>query len=167
MQYKYLSYLVILLAIAGLSSCKSRKASGQKGDPLYLYQFEKATAFTTDNSKQMVKDYLGIKDVHDLTINQDENTAYFVSDEDVNITFEQNLSNGNFEFSKLTRSYENLVPRLPSDGEAVRIAENFMKSKNIYPKNTDELKLVHTGGVRSQSVLDGQKAGPVVDKLIT
>ena len=167
MQYKYLSCLVTLFIITGFSACKCNQTPQNKGEQIYLYSFEKNAPLTTDSSKQMVSNYLGIKDVHDLTVNKDENVAYFVSDSDVNTTFEQNLTNGNFEFSKLTAAYNNLVPRLPSKDEAVKIAENYMSSQNISPKDMAQLKLVHTGGVRAQSVLDGQRAGPIVDKLIT
>ena len=167
MRYKYFSYLVIIFITTGFNSCKCNSTPQNNGEQLYLYSFEKTPPVTTDKSKQMITDYLGIKDVHDLTIDKDENVAYFVSDEDVNTTFEQNLTNGNFEFSKLTKSYGELVPKLPSKDEAVKIADNFMRSKNLLPKEMSQFVLVHNGGVRSQSVLDGKKAGPVVDKLIT
>jgi hypothetical protein len=167
MRYKYLLCLGVSFIITGFSACKCNRTPGNQGEQVYLYTFEKTAPLTQDNSKQMITDYLGIKDVHDLTFNKDENVVYFVSDEDVNTTFEQNLSNGNFEFSNLNKSYGELVPQLPSKDEAIKIAESFMKAKNISPKNMAELKLVHNGGVRAQSVLNGEKAWPIVDKLIT
>jgi hypothetical protein len=158
--------IAVSLAVC-TESCKCNRTQPNQKDQLYLYSFEKTAPVTTDNSKQMINEYLGIKDVNNLTLNKDENVVYFVSDADVNTTFEQNLSNGNFEFNKLTKAYDNLVPQLPSKDEAVKLAENFMKSKNIFPENAAQLQLIHNGGVRSQDVINGQKAGPVVDKLIT
>ena len=167
MRYKYLLHLAVLFILPGFSSCKCNQTPENKGGQVYLYSFEKSEPVTTDSSKQMISNYLGIKDVHDLTVNKDENVAYFVSDSDVNITFEQNLTNGNFEFSKITSAYNHLVPTLPSKDEAVKIAENYMSSKNISPRDMTQLKLVHTGGVRAQAVVNGQRGGPVIDKLIT
>src|SRR5664279_3007153 len=110
MRYKLIICLATSFVTMSLTSCKCSQTPGNKGQEVYLYTFEKGEPITTDSSKQMVKNYLGIKDVHDLTINQDENVAYFVSDSDVNSTFEQNLSNGNFVFSKLTAAYNHSVP---------------------------------------------------------
>jgi hypothetical protein len=93
--------------------------------------------------------------------------VYYVSADSVNATFEQNLTNGNFEFRKLPKDYGNVVPKLPSTEEARRIAEGFLQSRKVAPRNASELKLVHTGGVREQAVVGGQRAGPVIDKLIT
>jgi len=167
MNYKYLFYLSAVSIAICADSCKCSRTQPMQKDQVYLYSFEKTNPVTTDDSKQMINDYLGIKDAKNLTLNKDENVVYFVSDADVNTTFEQNLSNGNFEFSKITKQYDDLVPELPSKDEAVKLAENFMKNKNIFPGNAAQLQLIHNGGVRSQAVVNGQKAGPVVDKLIT
>ena len=104
MRYKYLLCLGVSFIITGFSACKCNRTPGNQGEQVYLYTFEKTAPLTQDNSKQMITDYLGIKDVHNLTLNKDENVVYFVSDEDVNTTFEQNLSNGNFEFINLNKS---------------------------------------------------------------
>ncbi|MFT3948093.1 MAG: hypothetical protein QM763_14070 [Agriterribacter sp.] len=167
MRLKYLLYLTLIFSVNYFNACKcNTKQQGEK-EQVYLYSFEKTPALTADHSKQLISDYLGIKDIHDLTLNKDENAVYFVSDTDVNTTFEQNLNNGNFEFNKSAKEYGNVIPKLPSKDEAVKIAESFMKSKNIFPGNESELRLVHNGGVREQAVINGQKAGPVIDKLIT
>ncbi len=168
MKLKQIKLLTLIFISITVNGCKCNNQNPGAGKPVYIYAFEKGPAFTTDNSKKMITDYLGITNVHDLTVNQDENIAYFVADDDVNTTFEQDLTNGNFAFSKLTKAYmDEPKLQLPSKEEAVRIAENFMASKNISPENKGEMRLVHSGGVRSQAVLNGQQGGPVVDKLIT
>jgi hypothetical protein len=160
-----IEYLILVTVGLCITMCNpnTNKTTG-----IYVYTFEKTASITTDNSRQMIADYLGIKNIHDLTVSKDENIAYFVADEDVNTTFEQDLNNGNFAFSKLTNSYlMKMVPTLPSKAEAMKIAENFMKSKSIAPRNGSEIRLVHFGGLRSQSVLNAKQAGPIVDKLLT
>lgn len=163
MQHRLLSSLATLVALVGLQSCKTHE---KKEDQVYLYTFAQATPLAADDSKRLIKDYLGVADAHDLVLNKDENTVYFTGD-DVNTTFEQNLTTGNFEFTKYPAGYANSVPKLPSSDEALGIAEKFLKSHAIYPANPAELKLVHAGGTREQAVVNGQRAGPVIDKLIT
>lgn len=165
---RYKNIFGILFLITTISSCKCNQTPVNNDNKVYTYSFENVSAFIADSAKAMVGNYLGIKDVHDLTVDKEENTAYFVSDSDVNTTFEQNLTNGNFEFSKLTQSYlSDSSPKLPSKEEAAKIAENFMKSKNIYVRDMNQIRLVHTGGVRSQAVEGGQRAGAIIDKLVT
>jgi hypothetical protein len=157
--------ILLLIAICfSISACKySKKQTG-----VYVYSFEKTAPISIDDSKKMISEYLNISTVHDLTVSKDENVAYFVADEDINTTFEQNLSNGNFAFSKLTSAYLNgTAPDLPSEGEAIRIAENYLASKGLSPKNRAEMRLVHSGGLRSQAVVNGAHGGPVVDLLRT
>ena len=163
MKTRLFASLLILLAVGGMSSCKNHVPPQ---DQVYLYSFEKTPPVTAERSKQLISDYLGEK-AADLTLNKDENVVYYVSADSVNATFEQNLTNGSFEFTKLPKDYGNVVPKLPSSEEARRIAEGFLQSRNVAPRNASELKLVHTGGVREQAVVGGQRAGPVIDKLIT
>lgn len=163
---KIIALASVILMVNACKCNNKQTPSGEKA--VYIYQFQKAPSLTPADSKKMVTDFLGIADVHDLTINKDENVAYFVSDDNVNTTFEQNLTNGNFAFSKLPGSFMGQsTPQLPSVEEAQKIAENFMTSKNLSPTNKGEMRLVHTGGVRSQNVTNGKQGGPITDKLIT
>ena len=160
-----IKYLPLFVLSVSILACKP---SAKQSTGVYMYHFEKVAPITTETSKERVADYLAIKTVHDLTVSKDENIAYFVADEDVNTTFEQHLGNGNFSFSKLTKDYlAKDEISLPSKEESIRIAEKFMDTKGIAPKTISEMRLVHSGGLRSQSVIDGKKAGPIIDKLIT
>jgi hypothetical protein len=157
------SSLAVVVAAFALQSCKVP----EKGEEhTYLYSFEKTPPLAVDQSKELIQNYLDVKDPPDLVLNKDENTVYFTG-ADVNTTFEQNLTTGNFEFTKFPADYANSVPKLPSGEEATKIAATFLRSHKIYPAKAAELKLVHTGGVREQAVAQGQRAGPVIDKLIT
>jgi hypothetical protein len=59
------------------------------------------------------------------------------------------------------------VPKLPDKEAAIKATEDFLRKDELFPKDDRQLKLVHYGGIRSNSVIDGKKAGPITDKLIT
>lgn len=168
---RLLPFKIIVLAsvILTVNACKCNNTQNPGGkNAVYVYPFQKTPPITAEDSKKMVTDFLGIEKVHDLTVNKDENIAYFVADDNVNTTFEENLTNGNFAFSKLPESYMSKAsPQLPSVQEAQKIAEDFLVSKKLAPRQKGEMRLVHTGGVRSQAVINGQQGGPITDKLIT
>ena len=159
--------LLLLTIILSVNACKCKSDTKQNGG-LYVYTFEKGNQLTTGDSKKMITQYMGIANPHELTVSTDENIAYFVADEDLNITFEQDLNNGNFEFSKITKAYlDNDALKLPSEQEAIRIAQDFLKTNGIAAKNGGEIRLVHSGGIRSQSIANGKQAGPIIDKVCT
>jgi hypothetical protein len=159
--------LLLLTIILSVNACKCKSDVKQNG-AVYVYTFEKGNQVTTADSKKMITQYMGIANPHELTVSADENIAYFVADEDLNITFEQDLNNGNFEFSKITKAYlDNDALKLPSEEESVRIAKDFLKTNGIAVKNDAEIRLVHSGGIRSQSIVNGKQAGPIIDKVRT
>jgi hypothetical protein len=159
--------LLLLTIILSVNACKCKSDVKQNG-AVYVYTFEKGNQVTTADSKKMITQYMGIANPHELTVSADENIAYFVADEDLNITFEQDLNNGNFEFSKITKAYlDNDALKLPSEEEAVRIAKDYLKTNGIAAKNDAEIRMVHSGGIRSQSIVNGKQAGPIIDKVRT
>jgi hypothetical protein len=159
--------LLLVTIILSISACKCKSTVKQSGG-VYVYTFEKTNPLTTADSKKMITQYMGIPNPHELTVSGDENVAYYVADEDLNITFEQDLNNGNFEFSKITKAYlDNDALKLPSEEEAVKIAREFLRTNAISPKNDAEIRLVHSGGIRSQSIVNGKQAGPIIDKVRT
>jgi hypothetical protein len=134
---------------------------------VYVYTFESPAVIKPADSKKLIEKFLGTRDVGDL-YKSDENTVYFVSKEDVSETFEQDLNNGNFTYNKSMKKYTgNYVPQLPSKEEAIRLSEDFLSKNALSPRNSNELKMVHFGGLRASSVIDGKKAGPVIDELAT
>lgn len=159
--------LLLVTIVLSVSACKCKSDVKQSG-AVYVYTFEKTDPLTTGDSKKMITQYMGIANPHELTVNSDEHIAYYVADEDLNITFEQDLNNGNFEFSKITKAYlDNDALKLPSEDEAIRIAKEYLKTNGIAAKNDGEIRLVHSGGIRSQSIANGNQAGPIIDKVRT
>jgi hypothetical protein len=151
-------------------SCRLRQKTQiavNSGPPVYVYTFQTPQGLSTDNARNLITTFLGEKQPEGL-VRSAENIVYFSSKDDLNATFEQDLNNGNFTFNKSMKSYlGDYAPRLPIAGGAIKIAEDFMKQNKLFPANSAQLKLVHQGGLRSQSVVDGQRGGPVIDKLIT
>jgi hypothetical protein len=165
MQVKNITCWIIAFGFASLSACKCNQSrpplSGEQ--PVYIYEFEKTAPLTADNTKKLISNFLGDLKTTDLTVSKDENIAYFVSPEDVNTTLEEDLNNGNFAFTKLNNAYlGDLKPQLPAPAEAIKISDKFLRDKGMFPKNPGEFKLVHTGGLRAQSM-----GGPIIDKMIT
>ncbi|SFE97778.1 hypothetical protein SAMN05518672_113120 [Chitinophaga sp. CF118] len=159
------AYAAVFISCLMLCACKCNRTHLQEetGTPLYVYSFEKTAPLSPDNTKKLISDFLGMQSIQDLTVSKDENIAYFVSPDDVNTTLEQDLTTGNFAFNKFSKVYlGDFVPQLPGKEDAIKISEKFIRDKGLFPKNAEQLKLVHEGGLRAQSV-----KGPIVDKLIT
>jgi len=154
----------VFISCLMLCSCKCNRTKPPANEThIYVYSFEKTAPLTQDNTRKLISDFLGISSVKDLTVSKDENIAYFVSPDDVNTTLEQDLTTGNFAFNKFSKEYlGDFVPKLPGREEAIKISEKFLHDKGLFPKKEEQLKLVHEGGLRAQSV-----KGPIVDKLIT
>ncbi len=173
---------VLLLTFAVVSGCKKKEVTSETPTPtptatttatvtpgaeVYVYTFADPKTQTADDSRQMVDKFLDIKDTGPL-YQSDEKTVYFVAKDDVNTTFEHDLNTGNFTFNKGMKKYlGDYAPRLPAKEDAIKAAETFLRDNQLMPRDRSQLKLAHFGGLRSSSVIDGQRAGPVVDKLIT
>ncbi len=98
----------------------------------------------------------------------DQRIACYSSPEDASVYFEQDLGTGNLSFTKSMRKYYgNAAPQLPSPEEADKIAREYLTKFNLMPLNEREIQLVHKGGLRATSVIDGKKGGPIIDKMIT
>ena len=157
---KWAGFFIVILLLNACSP-KTQKTG------LFIYSFEETAPIKTSDSKKLISTYLGVNNPHELTVSTDENIAYYVDDTDPNTKFEQHLGNGNFAFSKVTKAYMNTIPTLPSKEAAVKIAEDYLKAKALFPKNNSELRLVHSGGLRSQNVINQKQAGAIIDHLIT
>ena len=162
MQLK-IKMLAVFAILCLLNACKPKASNNS----LYIYSFEKTAVQNPEDSRKLITEYLGTQNPHQPVFSRDDNTVYYVDDSDLNTTFEQNLGNGNFSFSKVTTGYMNTTPQLPEREAAEKIAQRYLTEKGLYPKNGNELKLVHSGGVRSQNVINGTKAGTIVDHLLT
>jgi hypothetical protein len=164
---KVLFAAVVTAALVFQLSCKPKGGGSSGNENTYVYSFAEAGVLSADDSKKMVEKFLGTTDTEPL-YKSEENTVYFTSKDDVTATFEQDLNTGNFTFNKGMKKYMgDYAPRLPSKDAAINATEDFLSKNELLPKDKSQLKLVHFGGIRSNWVIDGQKAGPVTDKLIT
>jgi hypothetical protein len=158
--------LSIVAALVFVCSCKHKDGTPSSGN-VYIYSFEDSRILTLDDSKKTLEKFLGAVDTGSL-YKSDENTVYYVSKNDVTETFEQDLNNGNFTFKKGFKKYlGEYAPRLPNKEEAIRAAEEYLGKNALFPNDRAQLKMVHYGGIRSNSVIDGKKPGPIVEKLLT
>ena len=162
--------LLILIASAialTIYACKPRGEQPPTKETVFVYTFEGPATRSVDDSKKLIEKFLGSRDLGNL-YKSDENTVYYTSKDDVSETFENDLNNGNFTFNRSMKQYMGTnVPQLPAREEAIRLAEEFLNKNGLMPKNRNELTLAHYGGLRAAAVIDGKKAGPVIDKLIT
>jgi len=132
---------------------------------LFIYPLEQSTQTDTSSTARLAKQFLGTTELQ--AVYRTEDTLYLASKDD-SVRLEHNLATGDFRFERsLSRYLGDFAPKLPSPEEAVRFTYDFLKANGILPRNTEELKLAHVGGLRAQGTIDGKSAGPVIDKLIT
>jgi len=137
-----------------------------KTDGLSVYSFQRTQAATIDTSKSYLRQFVG--ESSDKLVIPADNIVRFVSDKDVNTTFEHNVVTGDVSFSRnFSRYLGSFVPKLPDADSAQKYATVFLEKNKLLPANPDELKVAHVGGLRTTSVLRTGKPGPVVDKLVT
>lgn len=166
---KKLGWILFAIAAFLVYACASRgyRTHPQPGrETVYVYTFAAPAVGSVDDSRKLITQFLGrgAGQLH----RSDENIVYYTSDSDVTETFENDLNNGNFTFNKSMQRYGGTsVPALPTQEEAVRIAERFLDQNGLTPANRKELHIAHLGGLRANAVIDGRKAGPVIDKLLT
>jgi hypothetical protein len=152
---------VVLFAIDGCTPIRP------SAEDVHVYTFEPPSGISRDDSSRLIEKFLGARDVGDL-YRSDDNSVYYVSKQDVSETFEHDLTTGNFTFNKSMRKHTgDFVPQLPDPQQSIALAQEFLAKNDIAPRNPAQLKMVHLGGLRSSSVVDGKRAGPVVDQLVT
>jgi len=158
------SLLVITLSTGFIASTAQ---AAVKTDNLFIYRFQQTEPATIDTSRSYLKQFLPTETTARLAIPED-NIVRYVSEKDVNTTFEHNVVTGDVNFSRnFSRYLGNFVPKLPTPDAAVKVATEFLKQNRLLPANPEELKVAHVGGLRTTSVLATGKPGPVVDKLVT
>ncbi|HMW49160.1 MAG TPA: hypothetical protein PKC70_12745, partial [Cellvibrionaceae bacterium] len=135
------------------------------GPDLALYQFARTPVKTVDSTLASMKQFIG--ETPTAAKADDDNTVRFVSDKDVNTTFEQNLATGDLRFQRNFSAYlGDFKPTLPTSDEAIKIAQTFLAANGLQAANERELTVAHVGGLRASSMI-GDKPGPVIDKLVT
>ena len=162
---KLISAILLVIGNAGLIGTQAFAAT--TSDNLFVYNFEETPVQNVENSKALMRQFLGDESVDRLNPALDK-TVRYVSPNDVNTTFEHNLVTGDIRFHRnFARYMGDYKPELPSTDEAFKAAELFLEENKLLPANPSELKIVHIGGLRATTVIDGKQAGPVIDKLIT
>ncbi|MDD5322423.1 MAG: hypothetical protein PHD43_17790 [Methylococcales bacterium] len=160
--------ILTILLIAGNTDLIGTEAlAATTAGNLYVYSIEETPTLNVDVSKTLMQQFLDGESVDGLTPSSD-NTVRYVSPKDVNTTFEHNLVTGDIRFHRDFALYMgDFKPELPSTEEALKAAEVFLEENKLLPANPSELKIAHIGGLRATTVINGQQAGPVIDKLIT
>lgn len=157
--------LLFSLVLAALAASLSAQPPPSRED-VALYRFAKSPEANAAVTKRLLERFMGTSDL--ASTHRAESTIYYVSPTDVYTTFEHNVTTGDLRFHRgMARYMGDYVPRLPSREEALRGAEQFLKTNELLPRNPREMKLAHVGGLRASNVIDGQRAGPVIDKLVT
>jgi hypothetical protein len=158
-----LSLLLLGTAVLAIQGCAPLRPST---DSVALYTFERAATPSPDSSKSLVEKYIGARDA-DL-YRSPNNTVHYVSKSDVTETFEFDVGTGNLTFNKSMKKHVGgFVPQLPTSEQSVALAQTFLRQNDIAPLDGSQLKLVHLGGLRSSAVVDGKRAGPVINELVT
>jgi hypothetical protein len=148
-----------------LCSCAHQKSPRED---VYVYTFVGRGPEGADETKRMIETFVGVTGDIGTLYKSDENSVYYVSKTDVSETFERDLNTGNITFNKSMKKYLGaFVPRLPSGQEAVRVAKEFLGKNALGPRDDSQLRLVHLGGLRATSVIGGNKAGPIIDEMVT
>jgi hypothetical protein len=160
-----------ILTIGLLATChialSSQIATAKSSDEVLLYQFQQNKGDNIEQSQEMMRKFLPEEPAAKLEA-KDGSIARYVSKKDVNTTFEYDYNTGNMRFKRdFSRYLGDFVPKLPSTDESVEIAHKFLEENGLQPQDESQLKLAHVGGLRSSSLLDGKRSGPVVDKLVT
>lgn len=156
-----------LCAVAGLSFTFSTASVAADSPELMVYAFEELPRATLEQTAKQFKHFLPGHDAN-LQLNEGESLVRFVSEKDVNTTFEYNVDTHDVSFQRnFDRYLGDFVPRLPEGDKAVEIALQFLEENRLMPENPEELTVAHVGGLRSTSLQANGKPGPVVDKLKT
>src|SRR4051812_48697922 len=90
MKKKLLIWIIGITVTPVLYSCAHLEKSPEK---LHVYNFESRGIISSDDSKKMIRELLGTKDVGDA-YRSEENILYYASKKDVSETFEHDLNNG-------------------------------------------------------------------------
>ncbi|WP_163708523.1 hypothetical protein [Mangrovibacterium lignilyticum] len=161
---KSIIYLGAFSMLLTLVSCQPQKPSSTG---VFTYQFVEQKDLSEAVAVKTAVKLLELDEKPEIIVNEDR-VAYYSSPKDASVYFEQDLKTGNISFSKsMQRYYGTVRPKLPSPDEANELAMNFLATNRFIDGNRAELKLVHQGGLRASSVINGEKAGPVIDKMIT
>lgn len=117
----------------------------QEGD-MFVYRTRPLSSNKVGQFKERAN--LQLKNV--LTIPQSKGgKAVRYSTKDPSAFYEENTAAGLLSFNKgMKGMLEEGGRNLPSSKEANEIAENFLKESSLMPRNREELKMMHSGGIR-------------------
>lgn len=164
LQKQNTGYLVLcVLFMAGCSKLNKEQASEKTGTGLYVYQLEQGKV-TTDSFNARVQELSPGQKPEKSFFSTNENGEFTYVDDKQNVYFFQDPQTGNLTFNAGIQKYLGAFrPELPDAEGAVRISEEYLQKYRLHPKNKEEVKLLHSGGLRADS---GPK-GEVIDKMLT
>lgn len=162
---KFIPLITAVVVALGMASSTVNAAIDTSN--LMVYKFKETKPATIDTTRSYMKRFLPRDYIGEIE-KTDSQILHYVSEKDVNTTFEHNLNTGDISFYRnFSRYIGDFVPKLPQGKESVRFAYEFLKENRLMPVNPRELKVAHIGGLRSNAVLKGGKRGPIIDKLKT
>lgn len=160
---------IIIATIAvvslSLSSCHNKTQEEAAG---YVYYLGESPAQKIGDVKAVAALVLNTTDFNGEFVNNPNDGNTYYSSADGSVRFQQNQKTGSFTFTNSMKDYMGQShPALPSEEEAPKIAEDYLRKLNLYPADENQLVIGHVGGYRSTSVIDGKRAGEIIDKIRT
>jgi hypothetical protein len=100
-------------------------------------------------------------------VNTVDDRLVYVGPTDASVYCSQDKATGNLSLKKSLGAYlGEKTPQLPDAGAAEKMALESLQKYKLAPKNNNEIKMIHSGGLRMTSVKEG-KGGSIIDKLRT
>lgn len=150
----YISCLTIL--VMTIYSCQPTQEK-----EMYVFELEKPQV-KMDRFKSLIENL--DKEILKNSQRDEEGNLLFYVDEKTSTYFEQNILTGKFSFNRGMNKYlGEFKPELPSETVSEEIAISFLKKYNLTPKSREELRLLHSGGLRA----DSPTGQGIIDKMRT
>jgi hypothetical protein len=159
---------LFLAGSAGLFSSAAMALETPKS--LLVYRFSALPKIDLNIVQGLLANYIDPKTAAAITrlAPSKDGVVRVVSPKDPNDTFEFDLKTHDLHFHrKMARYLGDFEPKLPTKEEAEIAAKEFLAANKLNPADPTQLKLIHVGGLRAQTVINDKAAGPVIDKLIT
>ncbi|MCJ8288542.1 MAG: hypothetical protein HRT58_00805 [Crocinitomicaceae bacterium] len=153
-----------LAAISLLNSCEeTTKGNSEEDVEMFIYELE-LEKVTTNSFTQKVNLLVQNNAFSREFIQMDGKRSIGYFDEKNDIYFNQDIATSNFSFNKGIQKYlGDYAPSLPAQRDAEGIAMDFLQKNKFLQADNNEIKLLHSGGLRA----DAGPNGAVIDKMRT
>src|SRR5882762_7115726 len=93
-----ISGVAVFLSLFCTASCKLHHKEGSD-QPVYIYPLVTPSGLSKESARGLIEKFTGDKNPENI-VQSDDSILYYVSRNDLNTTFEQDLKTGNFTFNK-------------------------------------------------------------------